>query len=181
MATFRIEIEGIKPLLTHNPTAMQATKGGKGNQIPDPDDEAEAGTYRLSDGTCALPGAGFRAALLGAAGAWKGARARSTMKSAIAHIEVIEELAALTLRDGTPIKNYTIDKRRVLLQGKNGVVRCRPRFEEWCAAFTVEYDELLLPKPEILIDIANDAGRRMGIGDFRPQKNGPFGRFKVRE
>lgn len=180
MATIKIEIEGIKPLLTHNPIGMQTPKNGKGSTIPEPEDEAEAGTYRMPDGTCGVPGSGFRAALLGAAGAWKGPRARSTMKSAIAHIEVLEEVAPLSLRDGTPIKSYIIDKRRVLLQGKNGVIRCRPRFEEWCATFTVEYDDLLLPKPEILIEIANDAGRRMGLGDFRPQKNGPFGRFAVR-
>ena len=103
------------------------------------------------------------------------------MKSAIAHIEVLEEIAPLSLRDGSPVNSYTIDRRRVLLQGKNGVIRARPRFDEWCAEFTVEYDDLLLPKPEILIEIANDAGRRMGIGDFRPQKNGPFGRFVVRQ
>lgn len=182
MGQFKITIDGIKPLLTHNPAAMQSPKKGKGSasNIPEPEDEAEAGTYRLADGTCAFPGAGFRGALLGAAGAWKGPRKASTMKSVLSHIEVLEDLAPLCLRDGTLINSFTIDRRRAIVQ-RNGVIRCRPRFDEWSATFTIEYDDLLLPKPEILIDIANDAGRRMGIGDFRPQRNGPFGRFIVRQ
>lgn len=181
MAQLKITVDGIKPLLTHNPLGMFAAKGGKGNTIPSPEDEAEQGVYRLDDGTCALPGVAARGCLMGAAGAWKGARARSTMKSAISHIEVIEELIPLLYRDGRPIKEYAIDRRRVLLQKKTGIIRSRPRFDEWSMTFTIAFDELLIPKPEILIEIANDGGQRIGVGDFRPQTNGWFGRFVVRQ
>lgn len=180
MATIKITVDGIKPLLTHNPLGMFDVKGGKGNQIPSAEEEAERGTYRLADGSCAIPGVAFRGAILGAAGAWKGNRARSTMKSALAHIEIIEELVPLLHRDGKPIKDYAIDRRRAKIQ-KSGIIRSRPRFDEWSATFTVSFDELLVPKPNVLIEIANDAGQRIGVGDFRPQTNGWFGRFVVRQ
>jgi hypothetical protein len=34
---------------------------------------------------------------------------------------------------------------------------------------------------EMLKAILAEAGRRIGIGDFRPQKTGPFGKFIVLE
>src|SRR5262249_23988785 len=96
-----ITVDGIKPLLTHNPEAMGTEIApGKGSRIPEAEVEAEAGVYRLSDGTCGLKGEAFRASLLGAASAWK-AKAKRTMKSLLSHITVVEELIPLMRRDGT--------------------------------------------------------------------------------
>jgi hypothetical protein len=149
----------------------------RGTRIPEAEVEAENGVYRLPDGCCGIKGEAFRAALLGAAGAWKAKR--STMKSHLAHIVVTEELVPLLRLDGTPIKDYVIDARRAIVQ-RQGIIRRRPRFEEWTATFTIEFDPVLIPKPEIIPEIMNDGGNRMGVGDFRPQKNGPFGRFRVK-
>lgn len=170
---------GIRPLLTHNPASMSRPKaaGRKGKEQYIPEEEAEDGVYRLEDGSCALPGIAFRNSILSAAGAWKAGRGKSSMKSILSHIEVKEELVRLTL-DGKPIEDYTIDKRRAVIQ-RQGIIRCRPRFDEWQATFTVLYDEQLVPEPEIIVEIANDAGQRIGVGDYRPAKGGWFGRFKV--
>lgn len=177
----RITVVGIKPLLTHNPEGMGG--GGesakRGTRIPEPEVEAEAGTYRLDDGTCAIKGEAFRGAILGAAGAWKG-KNRSTMKSHLAHIVVLEELVALRYPNGTPIRDYVIDRRRVIVV-RAGVMRARPRFDEWSATFTVEYDPQLVKDPKMIVDIAADGGIRMGVGDNRPQKNGANGRYAVKE
>jgi hypothetical protein len=82
--------------------------------------------------------------------------------------------------DGTPIKDYIIDRRRAIIQ-RNGIIRCRPCFPEWSCTFTIEYDpELIGKEPKIIADVLQDAGNRIGVGDFRPSRNGPFGRFKVR-
>jgi hypothetical protein len=180
IARLSITVDGIKPLLTHNPASMGQSSGAKrGSRVPEAADEAEAGTYRLDDGTCAIKGDAFRAAILGAAGAWK-AKGKTTMKSHLSHILIVEELVALLHRDGTPITSYEIDERRAIV-GKAGILRHRPRFPEWSAMFTVEYDTVLVPGPDIILQITNDAGARIGVGDYRPQKNGPFGRFAVRD
>jgi len=174
----RIIVDGKSPLLTHNPESMGiAADAMKGGRIPAPDVEAEAGCYRLADGTCALKGESFRAAALGAAGAWK--MKKSSARSRLAHIIVVEELVPLLRLDGTPISDYVIDKRRAIVQ-RQGIVRCRPRFDEWSAVFTFEYDSMLVPEPKLIVDILQDAGGRIGVGDYRPARNGWFGRFNVR-
>jgi hypothetical protein len=66
VARLSITVDGIKPLLTHNPASMGRSAGAKrGSRVPEAADEAEAGTYRLENGTCAVKGDAFRAALLG--------------------------------------------------------------------------------------------------------------------
>jgi hypothetical protein len=54
----------------------------------------------------------------------------------------------------------------------------RPRFDDWHLAFTVLVDLELLPSVEARA-IADAAGQRIGLGDFRPERGGPFGRFAV--
>jgi hypothetical protein len=171
----RILVEGRCPLLTHNPASMYATaETKKGGNIPKPEDEAEAGTYRTEDGTCAVTGEGFRASLLAASSAFKIPKKRYSARSVLEHITVVEDLVPLMRYDGTPIRDYAIDARRAIIQG-NGIIRHRPRFDEWRCTFTIEYDPLLWPNVKVLIDILADAGQRKGVGDYRPR----FGRFGV--
>jgi hypothetical protein len=133
----------------------------------------------MEDGSCALKGEAFRASFLGAASGWK-AKAKRTMRSILSHIVVVEELVQLRHPDGTPIKDYAIDRRRAIIQ-KMGIIRARPRFDLWCAELNVDYDPQLLDNPKLLVDVAADGGRRMGVGDYRPAKNGWFGRYRVLE
>jgi hypothetical protein len=175
-----ITVDGIKPLLTRNPESMGVEIGpGKSSRIPEAEVEAEAGTYRDADGVCCIKGEAFRGALLGAASAWKG-KARKTMKSVLSHVVVIEDLIQLRRRDDSPITDYAIDARRAVIQ-RQGIIRRRPRFDEWSCTFTIEYDPLLIPEPKLIIDVMQDGGNRIGVGDFRPACYGPFGRFRIRE
>ena len=57
-------------------------------------------------------------------------------------------------------------------------MRHRARLEEWEVKCSLEIDEEILPVKDVH-QILNDAGRRAGMGDFRPQKGGPFGRFQI--
>lgn len=179
MAELTLNIVGTGSLLTHNPISMfsQNSGGKKGNIHPSPEEDAEMGCYRLEDGGFGLPGVAFRSAIVKAAGQWKAKR--QSMASILAHIEVKEEFAKLTTPDGEPIKSYEIDRRRVVIQ-KQGVIRARPKFTPWAAQITIVYDEQLVPNPSIITDIATDAGRRIGVGDYRPERKGWFGRFSVK-
>ena len=128
-ARIRFIVDGRTPLLTHNPQSMNVVvEAGKGTRIPEAEIEAEAGVYRMEDGTCALKGEAWRASLLGAAGAWKAKRA--SMKSRLSHVIVLEELTQLKRRDGSPISDYIIDSRRAIIQ-KQDIIRRRPRFDQW--------------------------------------------------
>lgn len=180
LARLLISVVGVSPLLTHNPQSMGIDIGPtKGSRIPAPEDEAEAGCYRKEDGSCSLKGEAFRGSTLGASSAWK-AKAKKTMRSMLSHIVVVEELVTLQRPDGTPIKDYTIDKRRAIVQ-KQGIIRCRPRFDQWACVFHIDYDPNVVPDARMIVDVCADAGTRMGVGDYRPAKNGPFGRYRVLE
>jgi len=50
----------------------------------------------------------------------------------------------------------------------------RPRFECWSGKFTVRINETLLPV-DFVQQLLTEGGQQIGIGDFRPEKGGPFG------
>jgi hypothetical protein len=51
-------------------------------------------------------------------------------------------------------------------------------FDDWKLTFTAELDTTILSE-KLLRAIIDDAGKRVGLGDFRPATKGPFGRFVV--
>lgn len=74
---------------------------------------------------------------------------------------------------------WVADKRRgVLAANKAAVAIVRPKFPSWAFEVTVEIDldQIAVDKVKSLFEIA---GRQSGIGDFRPSKRGPFGRFTI--
>lgn len=188
MALLKIQVKGTYALLTHNPLSMlanqqengKAKKGGR--EIPTPEVEAEAGLYRLEDGGFGLPGFAFRNSILAAAAKWKKPKSRVSLLYDMASIMVLEEIVPLINDDGSRIAGYDIHTMRAVIQG-NGILRSRPKFNQWGAAFTLEFDEELGITPELIIDVATDSGKRIGVGDYRPQKikglPGPYGRYAI--
>lgn len=65
------------------------------------------------------------------------------------------------------------DVRGVSVMGKK-IMRCRPIFLNWAAEFDIEYMEDVIDRAE-LVQVAEEAGRRIGVGTYRPR----FGRFDV--
>lgn len=59
---------------------------------------------------------------------------------------------------------------------RDRILRTRAKFDEWAVAFTVEADDELVDDRQLAswLDIA---GRRIGLGDWRPEQFGHFGRF----
>ena len=75
------------------------------------------------------------------------------------------------------IKNIEIDSRPVVIQ-RARIMRHRARLENWSVAVTLEIDDSILPLDHVHA-ILNDAGKRAGMGDYRPSRGGPFGRFLI--
>lgn len=74
--------------------------------------------------------------------------------------------------------DWEMDLRAVVPpNAKNArVIRARPRFDKWELDFVVEVDEAIISL-EVLKKAFDIAGILCGIGDWRPQKKGPMGRF----
>jgi hypothetical protein len=78
--------------------------------------------------------------------------------------------------------DYVIDTRRAVVQ-KQGILRSRAKIVlPWWLEFILDWDEETLPQkfPDSLKeDILPSGGRVIGLLDYRPEKRGWFGRFKV--
>lgn len=70
-----------------------------------------------------------------------------------------------------------LDRRSVVVSNAR-VMAYRPKFKDWTATFTIAYDESILDESDIVRSMQN-AGSFVGIGGFRPEKSGTFGRFEV--
>jgi hypothetical protein len=75
---------------------------------------------------------------------------------------------------------YEVDERAVVIQNQR-VLKGRAKLSNWKAAFQIVYDCRFLPTgiESTLRTILEDAGKRMGLLDFRPQHKGWFGTFEV--
>ena len=58
------------------------------------------------------------------------------------------------------------------------LLRTRAMFEDWSCIFVADADPELVDQQQ-LERWLNIAGRRVGLGDWRPEKSGQYGRFNV--
>jgi hypothetical protein len=54
----------------------------------------------------------------------------------------------------------------------------RPRLDHWFCQINVELDETVFA-PSLVRRLFDDAGKKIGLCDYRPARKGPFGRFVV--
>ncbi|KKM59863.1 hypothetical protein LCGC14_1547620 [marine sediment metagenome] len=169
-------------LLMHSAQGM-VKQGVKKNpaKLYDPKEDAEAVAYRNDKGELYVPSRCLKASILNAA-AWLKVGKKS-LKPIIAGCTRIEPSEiVLTDRKGKALKEYKIDVRRVVVQ-RAGIMRARPLLKEWQLKFNIIYDETLIGKtPEelaVIKDVLEDAGKRIGLLDNRPQKYGENGTFEV--
>jgi hypothetical protein len=69
------------------------------------------------------------------------------------------------------------DARSVVVS-RARLMRYRPMFQEWAVTVDLTFDPQILEADQIF-QCAENAGKFIGLGDFRPNKGGSFGRFTV--
>jgi hypothetical protein len=137
------------------------------------EEQAEHVAYRSPDGKLYVPSVAMQRCVIGAASYSKG-KGRSTLQKPVAACVLVSPEYLILDQQA-----YGIDARPVVNPTTKGrVVRFRPRFDEWSFEGVVEFDDVLLKESE-LKRIFDDAGTRVGLLDFRPERKGPFGRFMV--
>lgn len=179
-----VTIEGITPLLMHrfsDEAEITTTSGHsptlRGNGKGTPREQAERTAYRdVASGDLYLPGPNIFAALVEAGKFHKlGKNKVTTQKSSLVPAGILVEELMVPL--GT--KDFEVDSRRVRIPSTGGcVMRHRARLDRWTAAFTIDLDESVF-SPDFVRILVDDAGKKIGIGDYRPASRGPFGRFTV--
>jgi len=172
----KVTIEGSAPLLFHRwnvEAVAEKAKAAKGSKAKK-EDNVESYVYRDEDGNLCLPGEYFRQSIIHAAKYIQDPRSprKSAMDLFKAGLVVLTDLASLGKTDWD-----FLDQRRVTVQ-RNGLTRVRPAMQKGWRA-TVEL-QVLLPEyitREVLNAAIQNAGRLVGVGDFRPT----YGRFQIIE
>lgn len=176
------KIEGVSPLLMNRFTEEAAAKVSAGTssalqgQRPPPREQAEAKVYRDNNGRPVLPAPNLLACMVEAGRHIKAGKSKiSTMRSSLvpAGISIVEiELPVL------PGK-VEVDSRAVVIPSTGGRIMChRPRFDVWACKFTLDVDGTMFGEA-LVRELLDLGGKRVGLGDFRPARRGPFGRFVV--
>jgi len=163
-------IKGLSPLLMHRFPLVPIEALDK---LP-PNEQAEHSTYRDEQTRqLYIPGVAFQRALIGAA-KWSKGRGRLSLQNEVCACVIVSPECALL-----GVTKFAVDSRPVVIAATKGrVLRHRPRLDSWQATFEIEFDPTLLKESQ-LRKIVDDAGSRVGLLDFRPERKGPYGRFTV--
>jgi hypothetical protein len=169
-----LTIRGEADLLFHrwNCEAVEAkSKAAKGSATKKTDN-IESYVYRNDEGEICLPGEYLRQAVIAAAKFRQDPR--SPRKSAQDLVKAA--VVSLTPLAGLGVTAWDYEHRcRVQVQ-RNGVTRVRPALRAgWQASFVFMVNLPEYVSREMLLGLLTDAGRLIGVGDFRPT----YGRFQV--
>jgi hypothetical protein len=179
----RATVEGLTPILMNRFHEDAEVAVGSGTRPVmsgvrgTPRDQAEKKAYRQDDGTLFIPGNNFFAALIEAGRFHKvGKRQLSSKDSSLIPAGCVIEDLICSLNT----KQWEVDSRSIVNPSTKGRQMChRPRVDKWQTSFTLLIDETFFD-PQLIRLVLDDAGKKIGVGDYRPQKKGPFGRFIVK-
>ena len=172
----KVKCMGLFPLLTHNPASMGVSDNGpKNKKIYTPSEDAKSGCYMDDKENYCLPSVAFRNAFLTGLKGKKIGKVGAATRLQPAVFNVDDLTVILDAETLKPIKKYDIDARRVLI-GRAGIIRHRPKFHKWAAIVTFRIDQDIM-SIEQLVENLNEAGKSVGVGDFRIEKRGQFGSF----
>lgn len=184
MQTYKVKIAGVTPLLCHRFTdaaAMASTAGTRaigGGDKGTPREQAERCLYLGADNkTLIIPSPNLFRCIIDAGTFFKSGKSKVTTAktSLIPACLSIQELE-LPLGFKPP---WDVDTRAVRIPSTGGRILChRPSFHDWSLSFTLDLDEDMMTA-RLLREIVDAAGKRIGLGDFRPATKGPFGKFSV--
>lgn len=183
MQTIQVQIEGLTPLLIHRfgeqSEQQKATRRIKSIN-PDPREEATKHAYIAKDGTFYFNAFSIPACMGNAGANHKGTGTRKSLRFVVpSAIRVTSDSITICNGNGKPATDFEVDSRPVTIPATKGrIMRHRPRFDKWSASFSLLINDDLLD-PATAHVLLNEAGLSIGIGDFRPEKRGPFGTFRV--
>lgn len=186
-----VTIVGDSPLIVHawsekakrEMLDKQMKKAKHAKEPKDPRADFEASLYRLGDGY-GFPSIGFKAAAVTACTSVAGI----TKVAARQAFHILgEDIDVVGAFDGTSARLNLVriygcepSMREDMVRVGMGTadLRYRGEFSDWKANLTVRYNANVLSEAQIL-NIINVAGFAVGVGEWRPEKDGMNGMFHV--
>jgi hypothetical protein len=171
---------GSTPMLQNRATEeglAGSTRSNNPVEAKDPRVICEEKVYRLDNEQLAIPGAALARMLREAGSSHKSKGSRKSIKYLVpAAVIVLDDLCGLYLPDRTTaLIDYEVDSRPVTIPATKGrVMRHRARFNRWAVRFRLRINEEVLEEGMIR-RLMTEGLQQIGLGDFRPEKGGPFG------
>ena len=182
MKQITITIEGVTPLIVNrfaDEAQLAATSGSSANHKVSrtPQEDARSRLYVDDQGRSAMPQPNIFRCIIDAGKFFKFGKSKvTTFKTSLipACVSVEGILFLIESKQG-----WAVDQRPIRNPSTGGrLLRYRPIFHDWCITFPLALDEEMMSE-SFLREIVDAAGKRIGLGDFRPDCKGPFGKFVV--
>lgn len=169
-----IEITGVTPLLMNR---FNIDDGGKKEKNLSPREAAEKVCYEDDQKKLYYPTTNIYACLIEAGKFHKDGKVKvTTARSSLIPAGVMIKGNLVYFK--TP-DMWEVDSRAVVVPSTGGRIVChRPRLDEWSLDFQLELDTKMFT-PKFIRTLVDDAGQKVGLGDFRPSRKGIYGRFVV--
>lgn len=173
MLSFRLV--GDSPLICHawdtkakqEMLDKQMKKAKQAKEAKDPDACFRASLYYTPDGRYGFPSVAFKSAAVDACSHIQGI----TKVVARGAFHIIGDMVEI---EGEP----TMRQDMVRIGQGTADIRFRGEFRSWAATVTIRYNAAVISAEQI-VNMFNTGGFAVGVGEWRPQKDGSFGMFHV--
>lgn len=179
--TLLVPIIGTSPLIVHRfseKAKRQMLDNMQGRKSPkepkDPQAEYEAAFYRLADGGPGFPAIAFKSATVGGARFYSGVTMTALKQFLFVRGELGQDGQQYVRIDGDAVM-----REDVVRIGRGGTdLRYRPQFTQWATTLNVTYVLSALTRGSVL-SLIDAGGLGIGIGEWRPERDGDFGTYRV--
>lgn len=144
----------------------QMKKASKAKEAKDPEADYQACFYKTETGGYGFPAIGIKSAMVGAC---RFVDMKMTEARGAFHIDA----------EMVPVFGDPRPREDMVRVGMGTAdIRYRPEFPDWRIPLAVKFNASVISAEQIA-NLLNTAGFAIGIGEWRPEKNGSFGRFHV--
>lgn len=174
--TVEITLIGDSPLISHawskkakeEMLAKQMKKAKAGKEAKDPERDFQESLYHLPDGGYGFPAVAFKAAAV-------------TACTSVGSITKVAARQAFHV-EGEMVRIYGSEPRKredmVRIGMGTADIRYRGEFWPWWVVLEVRHNANVLSAEQIA-NLFSTAGFGVGVGEWRPERDGQFGRFHV--
>ncbi len=171
-----ITLVGDSPLISHawsqkakkQMLDRQMKKASQAKEAKDPEQDFRDSLYYCEDGRPGFPAVAFKASAVDACSHV----ANLTKVEARGAFHIVGDMVAFA--EGTP----TMREDMVRVGMGTADIRYRGEYRTWRVKLQIRYNANMI-SPEQLANLFNVAGFAIGVGEWRPQRDGSFGMFHV--
>lgn len=177
----KIKVKGLSPLIMHRwdekakkqMLDKQMKKSVK-KEAKDPKQQYESSVYWMDGGTVGFPADGFKKAMV------RGAKQLGlTMTDMRTGFFVHGEYSQKEDRELVPIYgSVSMREDMVRIANNTSDIRYRGQVNNWEATLNISYNSVVVSFDQI-VNMLEAAGYGVGVGEWRPERDGIFGRFEV--